>query len=158
MLPASLGPITLNEENSPQTNESEQEAECMSSSSPYAYGRVLGIFHANVICTGNGQVDSNPRRIDFLWVRWYLFKPATSPFRMDKVEFPPLFKPNSTSFVDPVNVVRACHLIPDFVRGKRYSVPNKHGTSKNADDGNDWKAYYINQCVNFHIERLQTSE
>lgn len=38
---------------------------------PYLYGRVLGIFHANVVYTASRPLSYRPRRLEFLWVRWY---------------------------------------------------------------------------------------
>jgi hypothetical protein len=69
------------------------------------------------------------------------------PLCLDKVEFPLLPQPGSTSFVDPATVIRTCHLIPDFAKGLRYSESSDHGTSAIADDRNDWVSYYINRYV-----------
>jgi hypothetical protein len=139
MLPASARPSIQDVEDTFATDQH--------SNSTYAYARVLGIYHANVISVGRGSIDSSPRRMDFLWVRWYHLLPATEPFRMDKVEFPPISEPNATSFVDPTIVIRACHLIPDFAQGKRFANSTDHGSSKLAQDRNDWKEYYVNQYV-----------
>src|ERR1700722_3457156 len=38
---------------------------------PFMYARVLGIYHANVIYTGEGMVDYQARRVEFLWIRWF---------------------------------------------------------------------------------------
>jgi hypothetical protein len=35
---------------------------------PFWYARVLGIYHTNVIYTGEGNADFLPRRLEFLWV------------------------------------------------------------------------------------------
>jgi hypothetical protein len=37
----------------------------------FIYGKVLGIYHVNVIYTGSGMVNYTPIRMEFLWVRWY---------------------------------------------------------------------------------------
>ena len=42
-----------------------------SSKYPFCYAWVLGIFHANVIYLGEKNQDYRPRRLEFLWVRWY---------------------------------------------------------------------------------------
>jgi hypothetical protein len=42
-----------------------------SSTHPFCYARVLGIYHANVIYTGPGARDYLLRHIEFLWVRWF---------------------------------------------------------------------------------------
>ena len=40
-------------------------------SHPFWYARILGVFHANVVYTGAGMRDYAPRRLEFLWVRWF---------------------------------------------------------------------------------------
>ena len=37
---------------------------------PYWYGRIIGIFHANVVYSGPGSRSSEPQTMEFLWVRW----------------------------------------------------------------------------------------
>lgn len=37
----------------------------------YMYGKVLGIYHVNVIYIRNGMIDYTPFRMEFLWIRWY---------------------------------------------------------------------------------------
>ena len=45
----------------------------------FLYARVLGAYHANVIYTRPGMCDYEPRRFDFLWVRWFeVMNPASS--------------------------------------------------------------------------------
>jgi hypothetical protein len=47
------------------------------------------------------------------------------------------------SFVDPGQVIRACHLIPKFVLGKCHI--NGEGLSRCANDGEAWQMYYANR-------------
>jgi hypothetical protein len=119
----------------------------------YIYGRVLGIYHVNVIYVPpRGPRDYRPRRIDFLWVRW--FKPVKESVqrgwaaaRLDQLEFLPLREDSSFGFVDPSQVLRACHIIPRFASGKRYR--DGIGLSTCAQDAEDWHAYYANRYVEF---------
>ncbi len=37
---------------------------------PFLYGRVIGIYHVNVIYTGPGTIGYDPMRFDFLHIRW----------------------------------------------------------------------------------------
>jgi hypothetical protein len=46
-------------------------------------------------------------------------------------------------FLDPVDVLRGCHIIPSFADGKRH--PNSLGVSACAGDKDDWCQYYVNQ-------------
>jgi hypothetical protein len=88
----------------------------------FLYARVLGVFHANVAYSGPGSLDMKIRRFDFLWVRW--FDPvgiaADGPFEsLPRVRFPVLFGFNdSVDFLDPADVLRACHIIPRFSKGR----------------------------------------
>jgi hypothetical protein len=120
----------------------------MSSSSehPFWYARVLGIFHTNVIYTGTEMMDYCPRRLEFLWVRWY--KKDNTPAgwdarRLDCVYFPPMSSEHAFGFIDPTDVLRSCHIIPAHARGKLR--PDSVCISHCAQDGKDWHAYYINR-------------
>ncbi len=122
-----------------------------SSSSPhrFLYARVLGAYHANVIYTGPGARDQKPRRIDFLWVRRFeVVDPASSGWsksRLDLVRFPPMHKIGSFGFVDPRDVLRGCHILPAFAKGRRQ--PDGVGVSCCAKDGKDYDLYYVGRCV-----------
>lgn len=120
---------------------------------PFLYARVLGIFHVNVVYNGPGMIDYNPQRFDFLWVRWYDLeelavtgkgtKPKGSPFHLDRLAFPSLNAEGAIGFLDPANVLRSCHIIPAFSKGKRYL--DGQGLSKHARDSGDWKNYYVSR-------------
>ena len=114
---------------------------------PFLYGRVIGIFHANVIFTGTQLVDYRPRRLEFLWVRWYELDSAGSwaSSTPDRIRFPPMTDRDAFSFVDPADVLRACHVVPAFISGRRYI--DGRGISRCAMDSDDWHGYYVTRCV-----------
>jgi hypothetical protein len=114
---------------------------------PYIYARVLGIYHVNATYIGPGMIDYRSYRIDFLWVRWYQYMGHCSSrgSSLDRVCFPPMAEPDAFGFVDPNDVLRGCHLIPQFSQGLRHS--DGKGISNCAQDKLDWKFYYINRCV-----------
>ena len=111
----------------------------------FLYARVLGVYHANVVYTGPGMRDYEARRLDFLWVRWYeIVDPASSGWyksRLDSVRFPALNGDNAFGFVDPKDVLRGCHIIPNFAKGKRHV--DGVGISHCAKDSKDYNCYYI---------------
>lgn len=114
----------------------------------HAYGRVLGIFHANVYLPGSEPSTQHWERFDFLWIRW--FKPlqserSWSAKRLDALTFPALSDPDSVTFVDPADVLRACHIIPRFSRGP--AQMSQADLSICADNQNDWKQYMVNRYV-----------
>ena len=84
---------------------------------PYVYARVLGIFHANVTYVGPDMVNYRSCRIDFLWVRWYQYVDEGAGWdasTMDRICFPPMADKHTFDFVDPDDVLRGCHIIPQF--------------------------------------------
>jgi len=121
------------------------------SSSPhhFLYARVLGAYHANVIYTGPGARDQKPRRIHFLWVRWFeVIDPASSGWSksgLDLVQFPPMHQNSSFGFVDPRDVLRGCHILPASAQGKRQA--DGVNVSPCAKDGEDYHFYYVGRCV-----------
>lgn len=116
---------------------------------PFLYARVLGVYHVNVIYTGDGMLDYNARRIEFLWVRWFRYvgnkSYAWNDLRLDSVDFPPMAAEGAFGFIDPTDVLRSCHTIPAFAHGK--ARLDGVGLSRCARDANDWSRYYVNRCV-----------
>ncbi|KAI0064190.1 hypothetical protein BV25DRAFT_1800682 [Artomyces pyxidatus] len=110
------------------------------------FGRVLGIYHVNVVYTGPGMVNFSSRRLYFLWVRWFQYdgNPATDDDqRLDALRFVPLQDDDAFGFVDPDDVLRCCHIIPAFAKGKLRTDGSK--ISSCANDANDWHSYYVNR-------------
>lgn len=113
----------------------------------FSYARVLGVFHANVIYAGPGILDYAPRRMEFLWVRWFTYYGSCSVswdnHRFDCVRFPPTASDWAFGFVDPGDVLRGCHVVPRFAKGPVH--PDGIGLSRCAADSKDWKFYYVNR-------------
>lgn len=124
---------------------------------PFCYARVLGIYHANVVYTGPGMVNYQPHRMEFLWVRWYhqidAARTGWKYRKLDRANFAPISAAGAFGFVDPSDILRACHLIPVFHKGLQHV--DGHGFSRFAQDSSDWVEYYINRCV--FLCRLATS-
>ena len=120
-----------------------------SSSHHFLYARVLGAYHTNVIYTGPGMQDHIPRRFDFLWVRWFeVVDPASSGWSnstLDMVRFPPMHHNGSFGFVDPRDVLRGCHILPAFTKGKRHA--DGVSASRCAKDGTDYHLYHVGRYV-----------
>lgn len=119
---------------------------------PFLYARVIGIYHVNIIYTGLGMTGYEAMRFDFLHVRWFQLE-ATDPClgwttsRLDRLSFPPVAEQDSFGFVDPSLVLRSCHLIPAFSRGRSHD--DGIGLSSMSNDGRDWKSYYVNRYDRF---------
>ena len=117
---------------------------------PFCYARILGIFHANIIYLGEQNLDYRPQRLEFLWVRWFNIEEwvqsGWKAGKLDRVHFPPMVdNVDAFGFLDPVDVLHGCHVIPAFSRGQVH--PDGKLFSNLAQDQNDWFVYYINRCV-----------
>jgi hypothetical protein len=127
-----------------------QEGPAASSNHRFLYGRVLGLYHVNAVYTGSGMRDYVPRRVHFLWVRWFEYVGKRSltwrDCRLDSVRFPPTANDDAFGFVDPRDVLRGCQIIPAFVDGKVHL--DGVGISRCAADSQDWHRYYVNRYAN----------
>jgi hypothetical protein len=112
---------------------------------PFRYARVLGVYHVNVVYIGPGMVDYHPRRMEILWVRWYqsVGSSVQNAFKLHLIRFLPVADAEAFGFVDPLDIVRGCHIIPAFAKGKRHV--DGRGLSRYAADSSDWNAYYVNR-------------
>ncbi|KAH6897581.1 hypothetical protein BKA70DRAFT_1116289, partial [Coprinopsis sp. MPI-PUGE-AT-0042] len=133
--------------------------ETHSVSHPYRYARVLQIFHADVCFVGtlqDGQRNYNTHRIDFLWVRWFCLAPSggSEPSSLERLQFEPLGQSNSFAFLDPNQVIRTVHLIPQFAKSK---LP-KTNISAWTGEKQQWRYYYVNRYADrdlymrYHVE------
>ena len=119
---------------------------------PFWYARVLGIYHVNVVYIGEGNADYLPCRLEFLWVRWYELEERDSGWssrRLDRAWFMPLTDEHAFGFLDPDDVLRACHMIPVFREGLTCEKGPGISCCDQGHDHTDWKSYYINRCVSF---------
>ncbi|KAG8728066.1 hypothetical protein FRC10_005364, partial [Ceratobasidium sp. 414] len=108
------------------------------------YARVLGVYHANVSYAG-----SRPKRMDFLWVRWLALMTDVpggwDTCRLDQVGyFPDSEEYHAFEFVDPIDVIRAVHLIPWFVGGQTAEyLESVDSPAADTQSVGDWKNYYV---------------
>ena len=119
----------------------------LASDHPFRYARVLGVYHVNTVYTGPGMINYELLRLNFLWVRWYrtvdAIKTGWGTRKLDILRFIPMAEYNAFGFLDPSDVLRACHVIPAFDRGRLHA--DGRGLSSLAQDSSDWKAYYVNR-------------
>ncbi|KAJ3839903.1 hypothetical protein F5878DRAFT_659863 [Lentinula raphanica] len=118
---------------------------------PYWYARVLGIYRATVISTHPqmNTTQSGPRDMEFLWVRWLGVDPVhhstSRNARLPKVGFVEESDPFAFGFLDPMQVIRCCHLMPAFsddrtnklLKTTRPTVARRHGETS------DWAYFYV---------------
>ncbi|KAJ3549639.1 hypothetical protein NMY22_g803 [Coprinellus aureogranulatus] len=114
---------------------------------PYLYGKVLGVFHADVSYVGYLPGGNSPtpayRRIDFVWVNWYNFIESKTEFSLDRLASFPANWEGGLAFIDPSDIIRGVHLIPQFSLGRS---PYPRVKSKLvAGKQEAWNVYFINR-------------
>jgi hypothetical protein len=128
-------------------SEQDDHQDDTSNDHPFNYARILGIYHVNVVYVGPGMLDYQPHRMEFLWVRWYQRVDATrsgwDAHKLDCIQFLSVSEDDAFGFIDPSDVLRACHIIPAFSKGKRHT--DHKGLSRLGRDASDWAAYYVNR-------------
>ncbi|KAG1726708.1 uncharacterized protein EDB91DRAFT_1254209 [Suillus paluster] len=115
-----------------------------SESGHYHYANVLGIHHVNtVVVRGSYQT---PHQMEFLFVRWYEAADADScRMALDHICFSLLDSEGAFGFLNPVDVLRASHIIPHFSKGMHHA--DGRGLSGMARDRGDWQEYFVNRFV-----------
>ncbi|KAJ3526412.1 hypothetical protein NMY22_g10174 [Coprinellus aureogranulatus] len=117
---------------------------------PYWYARVIGVFHCVVKHRGPLSKTHEAQTIQFLWVRWYGLdeEGALNTFQSKRLPQMGFLEPGydtapAFGFVDPSEVIRAVHLLPNVQEGK--SDTGLPDTFVRQDkDGLDWNYFYLN--------------
>jgi hypothetical protein len=124
---------------------------------PYWYGRVVSIFHINIRYVGSRSRDTSQHRLDILWVRWYQLD-ASYPSgwqakQLHGLHFIPSSSPDAFSFINPVTIIRAVHILPAFHYGtteKYLPADSEARVYQSYEDGEynveneDYEYYHVN--------------
>jgi len=98
-------------------------------------------------------VDYIARKVEFLWVRWFEYDSNRSvewaDLNLDPICFLPMADERAFGFVDPKDVLRGCHVLPTFARGR--ARIDGVGLSRLAHDAQDWSRYRVNRCVQNYL-------
>lgn len=116
----------------------------------FCYAWLIGVYHANIHFISPGSKDYLPRQLDFAHVWWFELVPPMSVenrTQLDMLQFVPMNNVNAFDFVNPADILRGCHLILAFARGR--SHPDHINFSPITKDGDDWKYYYVNRYKYF---------
>jgi hypothetical protein len=115
---------------------------------PYWYARIIGIFHTMVVHMGPKSMSREPKKMEFLFVRWFGLDTENSArggwkskklYQIGFVEGDAAF-----GFVDPSDVIRGIHLIPRFSQGRTKDLLGHSIARSVLEKGEDWVRYYIN--------------
>jgi len=87
--------------------------------------------------------------MEFLWVRWFGIDPehryGHRAARLPKIGFVPDSDPVAFGFLDPLLVLRGCHLIPAFNDGRTSDLLMASCTAaRPPHEDDDWAAFYVN--------------
>ncbi|EPQ54112.1 hypothetical protein GLOTRDRAFT_94482 [Gloeophyllum trabeum ATCC 11539] len=104
---------------------------------PFAYGHILGVFHADIINNVPGTMP-NIKTFEFLFLQGGLKKR-----RLHQLQFLPVTDPNAFGFLDPDEVIRAAHIIPAFAHG-RIPITERSTIAHPDREEDEWQYYYVN--------------
>jgi hypothetical protein len=120
---------------------------------PYWYGRIIGIFHADVRYVGPLLTSIEPHHMDVLWVRWLgrdlSHNTGFRAKRLHRIGFVDGSDPEAFGFLDPCQIIRAVHLIPAFAYGRTSELLGPSIIRQPKDNGEDWRFFYVNMYVFF---------
>ena len=126
---------------------------------PWLYAHVVAVYHL-LACT---VTDPEPKRLEFLWVRWMQRDPlqlrGPNASQYTRISFTPHSGTpgEAFGFVDPSHIIRGCHLIPAFDLQR---TRDRLGPSLARDAKGDWRAFYANRygppCVRQNFSPLIT--
>ncbi|KAG2352646.1 hypothetical protein BDR07DRAFT_1248725, partial [Suillus spraguei] len=109
---------------------------------------VLGAFCVNVLHVGPNTHNCSPQSMEVLWVQWFGVVPhyrwGFPECCLPKIGFVH-DSPTAFRFLDPLLVIRACHLIPAFT-DHRMDHLLRHGPSlvRLPGEVDVWASFYVN--------------
>ncbi len=114
---------------------------------PFAYARILGVYHAEIIHSVLGRRPST-HTMEFLWVRRYqldrTYRAGFAARRLPRICFTPEDNPMAFGFIDPDDVIRGVHLIPAFAHGTSTLESSEYLASSSGPGHTLWNFYYVN--------------
>ncbi|PPR06562.1 hypothetical protein CVT24_001550 [Panaeolus cyanescens] len=125
---------------------------------PYWYAQILGIFHVNVLFQTTTQSKPVPHVMEVIWVRWLGLNTYSSygwkAKNLPQVGFIDIAVDDSPGFgfINPTQIIRAVHLIPDQSKGKSSNglfYPTSLARQYTDDKELDWNYFF----VNFFVDR-----
>ena len=109
---------------------------------PFCYARVIGIFHV-IISTPS----TSEQRFDLLWVRSFESVQDLDKYvHLDVVRFESNLG-KQFGFLNPGDVIRACHIIPDWSHGLVPPSQQHVNKWKGSSEACDYQFYYVNKYV-----------
>ena len=114
---------------------------------PYWYAKIIGVFHAIV----QHPSKPDPTPMDFLWVRWYgrniSHHSGWKSKHLPRIGFVDSDDELPFGFLDPLHIIRGCHLIPAFHHGRTDDLLPPSIARLETENNEDWLYYYVNMFV-----------
>ena len=112
-------------------------------SHPYWYARIVGIFHAMVIQTSLKSKSREPKKMEFLFVRWFgLDSKEIRGWEAKKLHQIGFVEGDAAfGFVDPRDIICVVHLIPRFAQGQTKDMLGPSITWSVLNKDEDWVRY-----------------
>jgi hypothetical protein len=117
---------------------------------PYWFGRIVGIFHADVVHLGPASKSPMSQHMEFLWVRWFgrdlSWRSGFKAKRLHRIGFVPGDDSDTEAFgfLDPKEVIRAIHLVPTFAHGRTDQLLMPSTIRPLTSNNEDWCLFYVN--------------
>ena len=134
-------------------------SETLNTTHQYLYGRVIGIYHVDVVHT---ETAIHSQHIEFLHVRFFEvdseYEGGFNSRRFHRLKFMDANDPDAFSFVDPARVIRGAHIIPAFAHSTTDEFIADSIARKYTDayaHKRDWKYYYVNMLVSLSSSSLR---
>lgn len=117
-------------------------------SHPYWYGRIVGVFHADVCHLAANSEFREPQHMEFLWVRWYgrdlNYAAGWKAKRLHRLGFVDSELDGAFGFLDPREIIRGVHLIPGFHYGQTDELLAPSIARQLDEKDLDYVYYYVN--------------
>ncbi|KDQ28847.1 hypothetical protein PLEOSDRAFT_1075744 [Pleurotus ostreatus PC15] len=125
---------------------------------PYWYGRIIAIFHVEVIHQEHNTVNvvNSSQRLEVLWVRWFgadsNYRSGWSRRWLHHIGFIPEDDEcgwaDAFGFLNPSEVIRGVHLIPAFHFGQTDELLPYDSVARHPQqESKDWIYHYVNMFV-----------
>jgi hypothetical protein len=115
---------------------------------PYWYARIVGIFHVMVVHKGVASSSREPKKMEFLFVRWFGHDMdgigGWKAKKLHQIGFVDGDEASAFGFIDPADVIRAVHLIPQFSSGRTKDLLSHSIARSILENDEDWVHYYVN--------------
>ena len=118
---------------------------------PYLYGRILDLFHVEVINNGPNSLlgEDTPAMLQMAWIRWFKLDTSRGESGFHSLQYPTISfykgdEPDAFGFIHPDEIIRAVHLIPSFRFGHTGEYLGSPSEGRPKGEVDDWRYFKVN--------------